>query len=95
METNNILKDQLKQLSKTNAFLARQGQEDKNSTDKNDSYIVKLDATKYCWTRGCRVTKGQNIHSFKTNKKGHQYGYTRAKELVVLENNNYWRLLWR
>ena len=40
-----------------NVFLAKQGQEDKKSTNNNDSYLEKLDSTGYCLNHGWRVTK--------------------------------------
>ena len=88
---NKILGVQLEELSKTNAFLDRQGQEDKNTNNKNDSYLSKMDPTGYCWTRGWRVTKGHSSISYKTKNYGHQYGATRPKTLggsekqIVLE----------
>ena len=57
IDTNKILRDQLNKISETNEFLNRQGQEDKKSTNNNDSYLAKLDSTGYCLNHGWRVTK--------------------------------------
>ena len=47
-----------------NAILYRQGQEDKNSTNKNENYLTKQDPSRYLWTPGWRVAKGHNRISF-------------------------------
>ena len=51
-DTNKIIGEQLKQLYKTDAFLDNQGQEDKNTTNKNNSYLSKLYPAGYFWTHG-------------------------------------------
>ena len=94
MDTNKILWYQLKQLSKTEKFLARKGQEDKNATNKNYSYLAKLNPTKYYWTHRWRVAKGHISCSLKIKKEGHDDGYTRENTMGRSENNNYWNLVW-
>ena len=42
MDTSKILGEQLKQIAKTKAFLDRQGQEDKKTTNNKYSYLEKL-----------------------------------------------------
>ena len=44
-KTNKILGDRIKKTGKKNAILSRQGQKDKKPTNKNESYLTKLDPT--------------------------------------------------
>ena len=53
-----------------NVILARQGQGEKKKMDKKESYIRKLNPSRYFWTRGWRVTKWKSIHTDKIKSTG-------------------------
>ena len=90
-ETNKILREQQKTFPKQTHFWLGNIKKIKKATRNNDSYLAKLDPTKYLWNHGWRVTKGHSSRSCKTKKDGYQYGTTRLNTLGESDNNKDWR----
>ena len=71
-ETNKIIGDQIEQPTKNKRDPGKARTIREKLSNKNESYLAKLDLSGYFWTHGWRVTKVHRIRSCKTKKDGNQ-----------------------